>query len=50
MATILDDDGSEFKLHFVGLFSDREDAIPIVLLHGWPGTSLCLVIETELLN
>jgi microsomal epoxide hydrolase len=25
-------------LHFVGLFSDKKDAIPIVFLHGWPGS------------
>ncbi|GAA87738.1 epoxide hydrolase [Aspergillus luchuensis IFO 4308] len=24
-------------IHFVALFSERKDAIPIVLLHGWPG-------------
>jgi len=40
MATIVDDDGSELKMHFAGLFSDKEDAIPIVLLHGWPGVCL----------
>ncbi|CAI7629037.1 unnamed protein product [Penicillium viridicatum] len=27
-------------IHFVGLFSEREDAVPIVLLHGWPGSFL----------
>jgi microsomal epoxide hydrolase len=25
-------------LHFIGLFSEKKDAIPIVFLHGWPGT------------
>ncbi|KAI9738745.1 MAG: hypothetical protein M1834_008252 [Cirrosporium novae-zelandiae] len=25
------------KIHFVALFSQREDAVPIVLVHGWPG-------------
>lgn len=24
-------------IHFVALFSKRKDAIPIVLIHGWPG-------------
>ena len=24
-------------IHFVALFSEKKDAIPIVLLHGWPG-------------
>jgi hypothetical protein len=24
----------------VGLFSEREDAVPVVLIHGWPGLFL----------
>lgn len=24
-------------IHFAALFSEREDAVPIALLHGWPG-------------
>lgn len=31
---------SEFEIHFVALFSQRHDAIPILLLHGWPGSFL----------
>ncbi|KAJ5565973.1 hypothetical protein N7535_007611, partial [Penicillium sp. DV-2018c] len=27
-------------VHFVGLFSKRKDAVPILLLHGWPGSFL----------
>lgn len=27
-------------IHFVGLFSERKDAVPILLLHGWPGRSI----------
>ncbi|CAP85718.1 Pc20g03890 [Penicillium rubens Wisconsin 54-1255] len=27
-------------IHFVGLFSKRKDAIPLLLLHGWPGSFL----------
>ncbi|OOF93430.1 hypothetical protein ASPCADRAFT_398462 [Aspergillus carbonarius ITEM 5010] len=27
-------------IHFVALFSKRKDAIPIVLIHGWPGNFL----------
>ncbi|KAL1899575.1 hypothetical protein Sste5346_002977 [Sporothrix stenoceras] len=27
----------KFDIHFVGLFSKRSDAIPVMLLHGWPG-------------
>ncbi|KAF1851359.1 epoxide hydrolase-like protein [Cucurbitaria berberidis CBS 394.84] len=28
----------EIDLHFVALFSEKKDAIPIVFLHGWPGS------------
>jgi microsomal epoxide hydrolase len=31
---------SAFNIHFVGIFSERKDAIPILLLHGWPGSFL----------
>jgi hypothetical protein len=24
-------------IHFVGLFSEKKDAVPLLLLHGWPG-------------
>ncbi|GAB1201447.1 hypothetical protein APSETT445_000021 [Aspergillus pseudonomiae] len=24
-------------IHFAGLFSEKQDAIPILLAHGWPG-------------
>ncbi|KAF4632021.1 hypothetical protein G7Y89_g6112 [Cudoniella acicularis] len=27
----------EHKIHFVALFSDKIDAIPLILFHGWPG-------------
>jgi hypothetical protein len=27
------------KLHFVALFSEKKDAVPLLLLHGWPGTN-----------
>ncbi|KAF5485431.1 putative epoxide hydrolase [Colletotrichum aenigma] len=33
-------DKENIDLHFVGLFSEREDAYPIVLIHGWPGSFL----------
>jgi microsomal epoxide hydrolase len=29
-----------FDVHFVALFSKREDALPILFLHGWPGSFL----------
>lgn len=35
---ITDDDGVEFDIHFLALFSEKEDAIPIAFYHGWPGS------------
>ncbi|KAJ9638492.1 hypothetical protein H2204_004262 [Knufia peltigerae] len=38
-----DDDigrSTTFDIHFVAFFSRRKDAIPILLLHGWPGSFL----------
>jgi len=32
--------GEEFTIHFVGIWSNSEDAVPLVLLHGWPGAFL----------
>lgn len=29
----------EMTIHFTALFSEREDAVPILLLHGWPGNA-----------
>jgi len=26
------------KIHFAALFSSKDDAIPIILIHGWPGS------------
>lgn len=28
----------DFSVHFAALFSERKDAVPVLLLHGWPGT------------
>ncbi|KAJ5768455.1 hypothetical protein N7533_001038 [Penicillium manginii] len=30
----------DLTIHFVGLFSRKKDAIPILLIHGWPGSFL----------
>lgn len=40
IAPIKDDDGKTYDIHFVALFSEKKDAIPIVLCHGWPGSFL----------
>ncbi|KAH8690457.1 Alpha/Beta hydrolase protein [Talaromyces proteolyticus] len=33
----IQDPVGDFEIHFVALFSKKADAIPILLLHGWPG-------------
>ena len=33
-------DGDTYTVHFAALFSERPDAVPICLLHGWPGSFL----------
>lgn len=40
ISTIIDDDGSSHAVHFVGLFSKKKDAVPLMLIHGWPGSFL----------
>ncbi|KAF2665188.1 epoxide hydrolase 1 [Microthyrium microscopicum] len=40
MAKIKDDDGREHDVHFMALFSQKADAVPISFLHGWPGSFL----------
>jgi len=34
----LPSDGEIFDLHFAALFSEKEDATPIIFMHGWPGS------------
>lgn len=35
-AEILDDDGRTYSIHFVALFSKRQNAVPLARLSGWP--------------
>lgn len=39
-AKVTDDEGATIDLHFLALFSEKEDAIPIAFFHGWPGSFL----------
>jgi microsomal epoxide hydrolase len=39
-----------FNVHFVALFSQRADAIPILLLHGWPGNFMEFSSIMEILS
>jgi microsomal epoxide hydrolase len=34
------DAGKSYDIHFLALFSEKPDAVPIVMLHGWPGSFL----------
>ncbi|CAD0115021.1 unnamed protein product, partial [Aureobasidium uvarum] len=36
----IDDELCDFNVHFVAMFSKRQDAVPVLLLHGWPGSFL----------
>ncbi|KAK4940405.1 hypothetical protein LTR10_019511 [Elasticomyces elasticus] len=36
----VEDKGESFHIHFAALFSKRQDAIPLLFLHGWPGSHL----------
>jgi microsomal epoxide hydrolase len=40
LAHIKDDDGEEYDVHFVALFSDKPEATPVMCIHGWPGSFL----------
>ncbi|KAF5522022.1 putative epoxide hydrolase [Colletotrichum aenigma] len=39
-AKVIDDDGASYSIHFIGLFSQKKDAIPLMCIHGWPGSFL----------
>lgn len=43
-ATVQDGAGNDVKMHFLALFSEKKDAIPISFLHGWPG-SICEFLD-----
>ena len=43
-----DEQGDSYNVHFLALFSTRADAVPIVLLHGWPGKVLCIYTSTHI--
>ncbi|GME45096.1 hypothetical protein CUC08_Gglean000246 [Neofusicoccum parvum] len=36
----IEDDGNHYTVHFLCLFSTSTSAVPIVFLHGWPGSVL----------
>lgn len=42
------DQKGDVDLHLIALLSTREDAVPLVLLHGWPGSFLEFLPTLEL--
>ena len=46
----IEEDGFKFNVHFAALFSKKSDAVPLLLLHGWPGSFLEFLSVLELLN
>lgn len=36
IAPVTDDDSKVYRIHYIGVISSNPDAVPIVLLHGWP--------------
>lgn len=54
-APIADDDeegatAHTFDVHFIALFSKKADAVPLLLMHGWPGSPLEFLGTLELLG
>jgi microsomal epoxide hydrolase len=43
-------DGDTLNVHFIALFSERKDAVPSLMLHGWPGSILEFVPILKLLT
>ncbi|KAK0702453.1 Alpha/Beta hydrolase protein [Apiosordaria backusii] len=43
-------DGQIFNLHFAALFSQKQDAVPILFSHGWPSSWLDYLPMFELLT
>ena len=41
------DEGDELDLHFVHIKSSHDDAIPLILLHGWPGIHIICIIGRQ---
>lgn len=47
---VTDDDGITLDIHFMALFSEKADAVPIAFYHGWPGSFLEFLKVFELLR
>lgn len=49
-ATVKDGLGHDVDMHFVALFSEKPDALPLVLLHGWPSSPFEFLDMLEMLR
>ncbi|KAK4633797.1 putative epoxide hydrolase [Fulvia fulva] len=49
-AQVKDDVGNDLTIHFVALFSEKKDAMPLALFHGWPGSFLEFLQILDLLK
>lgn len=49
-AQVKDDVGNDLTIHFVALFSEKPDAVPLAFYHGWPGSFLEFVQILEVLR
>jgi pimeloyl-ACP methyl ester carboxylesterase len=50
MISLDDDDGTSYNIRFNALFSAHSKAIPIVFLHGWPGSAVEFLPMMELIR
>ncbi len=46
----IEDGGFEFEVHFAALFSKKHDAVPLLLMHGWPGSFMEFLGVLEVLS
>ncbi|KAF2165146.1 hypothetical protein M409DRAFT_24535 [Zasmidium cellare ATCC 36951] len=49
-AQVKDDVGHDLTIHFIALFSQKPDATPLALYHGWPGSFLEFLQILDLLK
>lgn len=49
-APVKNSDGNEFNIHFIGIFSENPNAVPLLLMHGWPGAPALPRVRPDLLT
>ncbi|KAI5475439.1 hypothetical protein MNV49_001429 [Pseudohyphozyma bogoriensis] len=47
---ITSDAGDVYDIHFTGLFSQNQKAIPLIFVHGWPGSFIEFIAILKLLS